>query len=941
MKHLVFLIFLVFQLNMFGQSDNFCGSTMQAHQHMEEINPEYKKHVEQWRKKIIPIIEARRTNKNPDCSNGPIVVPMAVHFDSGIVPAAQEACVITAVEDQIDELNAELAGMDADAGTINNFTSCFGANILGEACLEFCLATFDHPAGYGLVDGDFAITFGQVSFAIPAGNFTPVNSDWDEYMNIYVDALAGGLLGVSNGIPGQFNGDGVLVDHCVFGTGAISCPGVPLTGSAGCFPAYDEGETVAHEIGHYFGLYHIWGDNFHCNGSQDMIADTPDMDDNYSGYVACASHLACSDLPLSCGSEDMYMNFMSYAGDACMYMFTSDQSDVMNATAVAEGFGTTSIKCDVTIPVADFSPDGNITLCSDLCIAYIDLSTNTPTEWDWDFNVISGNLTLDSMTSVIQNPVVCVLTGTGGTISTTLIASNTGGSDTITKNQVITIQSAQTWYLDNDGDMFGDNNNSLVDCNQPSGYVLNNTDCDDNDANNYPGNAEICDGQDNDCDGLVDDNDPNAILNTWYQDMDGDMFGNELVPAMACDSPFGYVADDTDCDDNNADNYPGNTEICDGQDNDCDGLIDDQDGDLVANTYYFDNDMDNFGDPNNTIESCTIPSGYVIDNTDCDDNDAINYPGNTEVCDDSDNNCDGMIDEGVTTTYYKDNDMDGFGDNNNNIEACSLPSGYVTDNTDCDDSDGNNYPGNTEVCDGFDNNCDTQVDEGVTSTFYADTDSDGFGDNNNQTEACSAPSGYVIDNTDCDDSDSNNYPGNTEICGDNSDNDCDGLIDEDCNPVDCDGDSLIINTITMDSSHAQDYILSDATILTGENILFTAGLDMDLIGEFEVELGATFEAKIISCIVLMRIANQPLDEDFMNLSKLESLIQSKLLDDNEKIKLSIINLHNEKVFKTAITKEHFSKRVLNKFTQLKDGVYLISLQKESCELDFIKVFWMN
>ena len=175
--------------------------------------------------------------------------------------------------------------------------------------MEFCIADKNHPSGYGLVDGDLAITFGQLNFNVPSGNFTPVNPDWDDYFNVYVDQLPGGLLGVSNGIPGQFNGDGVLVDNCVFGTGNITCPGVQLTGSSGCFALYDEGETLAHEAGHYFGLYHIWGDNSGCGGSQDQIPDTPNMSSNYSGYSSCANHNNCSDLPQTCGNEDMYMNF--------------------------------------------------------------------------------------------------------------------------------------------------------------------------------------------------------------------------------------------------------------------------------------------------------------------------------------------------------------------------------------------------------------------------------------------------------------------------------------------------------------------------------------------------------------------------------------------------------------------------------------------------------
>jgi len=171
---------------------------------------------------------------------------------------------------------------------------------------------------------------------------------------------------------------------------------------------------------------------------------------------------------------------------------------------------------------------------------------------------------------------------------------------------------------------------------------------------------------------------------------------------------------------------------------------------------------------------------------DCDDFDPSVYPGAPEICNGIDDDCDGEIDEGVTSTFYRDVDADGYGDPDISIEACSAPEGYVADNTDCNDADPTVHPGAEEICNGIDDDCDGLIDEGVTSTFYRDADADGYGDPDISIEACSAPEGYVADNTDCDDADPAVHPGAEEICN-GIDDDCDGLIDE---GLDIDGDGI-------------------------------------------------------------------------------------------------------------------------------------------------------
>jgi len=214
------------------------------------------------------------------------------------------------------------------------------------------------------------------------------------------------------------------------------------------------------------------------------------------------------------------------------------------------------------------------------------------------------------------------------------------------------------------------------------------------------------------------------------------------------------------------------------------GFFSDDDADIdqpptnqETKTYYLDSDGDGYGDANYSMTDTSLPSGYVLDNTDFDDTNADVYPGAPELADGIDNDGDGDIDEGFSI-YYLDSDGDGFGDPSSSTYATSQPSGYVTDNTDCDDRDAKINPGATEIYDSKDNNCDGSTDEGAI-TYYLDSDGDGFGDPTNNTIVIGDPPTifWVSDNTDCDDNSSDVYPGAAELA-DSKDNDCDSDIDE-------------------------------------------------------------------------------------------------------------------------------------------------------------------
>jgi len=147
-----------------------------------------------------------------------------------------------------------------------------------------------------------------------------------------------------------------------------------------------------------------------------------------------------------------------------------------------------------------------------------------------------------------------------------------------------------------------------------------------------------------------------------------------------------------------------------------------------------------------------------------------------------DDNCNGTTDDGlIFITYYVDSDNDNFGSVlNAGISLCSNPgAGYSVNNTDCNDGNPLINPAAPESCNGMDDNCNIQIDEGLALTvFYQDADNDNFGNASISFFACAAPSGYVADSTDCDDSDEDVFPGAVEILPNGIDDDCDGYIDE-------------------------------------------------------------------------------------------------------------------------------------------------------------------
>ena len=192
-----------------------------------------------------------------------------------------------------------------------------------------------------------------------------------------------------------------------------------------------------------------------------------------------------------------------------------------------------------------------------------------------------------------------------------------------------------TFYIDADGDGFGDSTSSVTACNLPPGHTTNALDCDDADSTIYPTREELCDGIDNNCNNIVDDAATDA--STWFIDYDGDGYGG-TISTQSCTQPQYYVQNDDDCNDLQASAYPGSTEICDGIDNDCNGWIDSADPNITNEpTWFLDVDADGYGTTTYSLSSCTQPNGFADNTLDCDDSD----PLSTNLSNDAD--CDGTL----------------------------------------------------------------------------------------------------------------------------------------------------------------------------------------------------------------------------------------------------------------------------------------------------------
>lgn len=234
-----------------------------------------------------------------------ITIPVVVHvvYQTSPQNISQEQ-----IQSQIEVLNADFRAQNDNLDIVPSIFQ----NLIADLEIEFCLAKSDPEGNFttGITrtqttKDDIGLS-SDVHYAAQGGA-----GGWDpeRYLNIWVADMGENVVGRAS-FPGAVPPaeDGVVIDPRYFGTTGLA---------AGSFP-YNEGRTVVHEIGHYLNLYHPWGTGTPTCDADDEVADTPLTSNNYLGECP-------QSLQASCGSLDMYTNFMYYTDDACMAQFTPGQ----------------------------------------------------------------------------------------------------------------------------------------------------------------------------------------------------------------------------------------------------------------------------------------------------------------------------------------------------------------------------------------------------------------------------------------------------------------------------------------------------------------------------------------------------------------------------------------------------------------------------------------
>ena len=319
--------------------DTRCA-TMEIDAYHRQHHPE-EGTLEEFERWLAPLVDAYKANVSAGYRAPVLTIPVVFHVITD--GAGIDNVSAALIQAQLDQLNLDFRNLSGS-------TDPAAADVE----VQFCLATLDPSDNLMAEPGINRITtYGDGPFTsnFVDGTIKPA-TQWDpnDYMNIWSANLSGGLLGwaqfpSNSGLAGlNANGGAANTDGVVVGAGTIGSVANP-----GPSAPYNLGRTLTHEVGHWVGLRHIWGDGG-C-GVDDFCADTPESDASNGG---CPNHN-------SCGTRDMVENYMDYTNDACMDVFTADQKARVRAVMAASPRRVSlpnSTKCGVPVPTIGFVSGG-------------------------------------------------------------------------------------------------------------------------------------------------------------------------------------------------------------------------------------------------------------------------------------------------------------------------------------------------------------------------------------------------------------------------------------------------------------------------------------------------------------------------------------------------------------------------------------------------------
>ena len=320
-KSIITFAVLLLSVVMYSQDQRTCGTSSYMQEKMQ--NPSFAKKQKLKNLKYKEALE-RVQSGNVSAQMATLVIPVAVHFPEG--SEADRPCLEALAQSQVDVLNQDYTATNPDISNWAAASGFYPNTTTGAFDVEFVLATRNHPAD---TDDDLVEGGPAVSIGYNFGNGNDQDIKWAGYKNFLVKTISGGILGYSPLGGSIANGAAVVMAPFAFGSDAIA-PGCSSNGIDFIPGApYNLGRTVTHELGHYFTLDHTF--NGGCAGNNDGHNDTPAISDPNYGCPADGSVDGCVS-----GEKALTMNYMDYVNDACMWMFSQDQVDAMQAYWLVE-----------------------------------------------------------------------------------------------------------------------------------------------------------------------------------------------------------------------------------------------------------------------------------------------------------------------------------------------------------------------------------------------------------------------------------------------------------------------------------------------------------------------------------------------------------------------------------------------------------------------------